>query len=349
MIRNVQTLRAIAAMLVVVTHLDAMLMLARFPHGVLAFGTAGVDLFFVVSGFVMIHATSRRPSSGLVFMKDRIVRVLPMYWIMTILIFLVSAYFSQIVQTTRSSFPDLIRSLLFVPYVKANGETQPVLFLGWTLNYEMFFYGLFALSMAFRNMIVRATALSAVIGLLVTAGMMVDKSHAVPFFYTRPIMLEFASGAWIGVAYVRNFRLSARSARACLAIGAAVLVGHFLIWPDGERAWWSGISASMVLMGILSLEDTGIRLFQLLGGASYSLYLVHPFVVIAITKAAARMHLTDNIAGLLSSAITAVALACVVAVVTHRFVEMPMTRWLKGRFSRPTAAPAGGETLLSGL
>ena len=349
MIRNVQALRAVAALLVVITHLDAMLMLAGYPHGVLAFGTAGVDLFFVVSGFVMVHATSRRTTGPVTFFKDRLIRIVPLYWLLTIVLFGASLYAPTVFAATSSSVQDLIKSLLFIPYLKNNGEIHPVLFLGWTLNYEMFFYAIFALTLLARTLIVRTCILSVAIVALYVAGTSIGKDQAVAFFYTRPIMLEFVVGAWIGLAYVRGVRLPGVLAATCLVLGVMVLLGRFALWPEGERAWWSGTSATAILLGLLSLGDNKSRILQQLGDASYSLYLLHPFVVIAVTKIASRLHLLETNFGLICSGAVAVGLACVSAVVAHRWIEKPMTIWLKGRLAQTQPPKEADGALLRGL
>jgi exopolysaccharide production protein ExoZ len=334
MIYNVQTLRALAASLVVVTHLDAMLVASGIGREHLAFGTAGVDLFFVISGFVMVYTTNGRAIAPIAFLRDRLQRIAPLYYALTLVVFVVALVAPGLLKSTTASVPDLIRSLLFIPYVKESGEIQPILFLGWTLNYEMFFYTIFALSLLLTGGIRRMMFLSLVIGLLIVAGAFVPQALTIPFFFTRPIMAEFVMGAWIGIAYCRGHRLPPALALACLLAGTFVLVGRFWLWPGGERAWWGGISSAAILIGALWLPEYRERLSQMIGGASYSLYLMHPFIIIAATRICVRLGLFDSTMGLFASAVFAFVLACVAAILSYLYVEKPVTRYFKGRTDR---------------
>src|SRR6185437_14170487 len=132
---NIQALRAIAALLVVFVHLAVPVA----ALGVAPFGAGGVDLFFVISGFIMVYTTVGRPISGAEFLGRRIVRIVPLYWLLTLAVFGIALIAPTLLQFTTASWGQLLKSLFFIPFAKANGDVQPVLFLGWTLNYEMFF------------------------------------------------------------------------------------------------------------------------------------------------------------------------------------------------------------------
>lgn len=329
MIYNVQTLRALAASLVVLTHLDAMLIASGIGREHLAFGTSGVDLFFVISGFVIVYATDGRALSPLRFFRDRLLRIVPLYWTLTLAVFVIALVAPDLLKSTTASLFDLFRSLLFVPYVKESGEIQPVLFLGWTLNYEMFFYAIFSAAMILKNSIYRVTLLTSVIAVLIIAGVFVAPLSTVSFFLTRPIMIEFVIGAWIGIAYVKGRRLSTPLAIACLLGGFSVLIGRFWLWPGGERAWWGGLSAMAILSGALSLPQYRGKMLQLLGGASYSLYLLHPFVIIAATKICIKLGLFDNTLSLIASAVFAFVSACAASILSFMYFEKPVTLYIK--------------------
>ena len=131
---EIDGLRAIAVLSVIFFHagLDAI------PGGYL-----GVDIFFVISGFIICFvADDRRPAE---FMWDRIARVVPLYWLLTLAATAVAFIDPSLFKSTIADPALVLQSLLFIPFVKANLTMQPVLFVGWTLNYEMFFYLVFAL------------------------------------------------------------------------------------------------------------------------------------------------------------------------------------------------------------
>ena len=108
------------------------------------FGGAGVDIFFVISGFIMVYTTMDREITPWSFMADRIARIVPAYWAATLGVFFLALVAPSLLQTSHMQWGELFKSLVFVPFRKANGLVQPVLFVGWTLNYEMFFYLMFA-------------------------------------------------------------------------------------------------------------------------------------------------------------------------------------------------------------
>src|ERR1700730_5914930 len=128
MIFNIQSLRALAALSVAYFHTD---------FGGIRFGSFGVDVFFVISGFIMAQICQTDSSH---FFLRRLVRIVPLYWALTLLIFGLAKFAPWLVYRAPADWADLARSLFFVPYQNKSGLVQPELFLGWTLNYEMFFY-----------------------------------------------------------------------------------------------------------------------------------------------------------------------------------------------------------------
>jgi peptidoglycan/LPS O-acetylase OafA/YrhL len=109
-----------------------------FSKNYFAFGNHGVDVFFVLSGFVITY-TAHPEKGSLYFMKRRAARIIPLYWLLTFGVGLLSIIRPDFLLTTTFNINNLLLSLAFIPYIKESGLTQPILFLGWTLNYEMFF------------------------------------------------------------------------------------------------------------------------------------------------------------------------------------------------------------------
>ena len=168
-IQSVQALRALAALLVVFEHVD----MAKV-------GAFGVDIFFVISGFVIAYVS--RTDTPARFMLKRLFRIIPLYWSATVLVFLVACLAPWALKSTTNDLGDLIKSLLFIPYMKDSGAVQPVLFLGWTLNYEMFFYAIFAVSMVIWPKMPAIPATVAILSLIVF-GLVFEAS-----FDSRPIL-----------------------------------------------------------------------------------------------------------------------------------------------------------------
>ncbi|MBA3897949.1 MAG: acyltransferase, partial [Sphingomonadaceae bacterium] len=156
-------------------------------------GSFGVDIFFVLSGFIIAHVTARDPRG---FAAKRLIRVLPLYWLATLAVFAAARAAPALFAATDPSWLNLARSLLFIPYARPDGVVQPLLFLGWTLNYELLFYAIFALALAVGGTRASLVAVALLVALTMV-GLAIPPDLTALHFWTRPILLEFALG--IGV------------------------------------------------------------------------------------------------------------------------------------------------------
>ncbi len=350
MLLNVQLLRAVAAYLVVTVHLGTLLFAAGVSQEPTVFGNCGVDLFFVISGYLMVLTTSEKPTSAKRFILSRIIRVVPMYWICTLLVFSLAMFTPDVLRSTSASTIDLVKSLIFIPFDKGQGRIQPVLFLGWTLNYEMFFYFVFALSLLLPR---RRSAVAAllVIWAMPLFGWLFPSVSIVVRFYGDLIVLEFAIGMALALAMRRWGSLSPMAAWLAILAGAAVLLGRYLVVPLGERALWSGVPATAILCGAISLETHGYacrsRFVQLLGVASYTLYLVHPFVIQAFVKAVPIAEVAGSPVLLTGTILLVLGLVGAVAVTLHWTVERPLTRLLRALVGQGASTVEREETQLT--
>ncbi len=350
MLLNVQLLRAVAAYLVVTVHLGTLLFAAGVSQEPTMVGNCGVDLFFVISGYLMVLTTSEKPTSAKRFILSRIIRIVPMYWICTLLVFLLAMFTPDALRSTSASAINLVRSLMFIPFDKGQGRIQPVLFLGWTLNYEMFFYLVFALSLLLpRHRSVVAALL--VIWAMPLLGMLFAHVSVVARFYGDLIVLEFAIGMALALAVRRWGPLSPMAAWLVVLAGTAVLLGRYLFVPLGERALWSGVPAVAILCGAISLEVHGhacrSRFVQLLGASSYTLYLVHPFVIQAFVKAVPVAMVAGSPVLLTGTILLVLGLVGAVAVALHWMVERPLTRWLRALVGQGASTIEREETRLT--
>jgi exopolysaccharide production protein ExoZ len=333
MLYNLQLLRAIAAAFVVVAHLTALNppTLGRL----LAFGLYGVDLFFVISGFVMVHTTMIRPVTPAQFMMNRIVRVVPLYWALTLGIFAVAVVAPGLVNATRADPVELVKSLLFVPFMKSNGLVQPVLFPGWTLNYEMFFYAVFAGALLIGSVRGRIMTVAAALAGLVAAGAIFPVRGTIPQFYTAPLLLEFAFGMLISWAAAQpHGRLPERRVSLCCIVAgfAAILLVPYAFDPVPVRLLTIGVPAAAIVYGMVALDAAGQSVrsptAMLLGAASYAIYLVHPFVLGVLERVAHRTGL-DHGPGLSVAMVVALTIALAVGVALHLLVERPLNDALR--------------------
>ncbi len=259
-IHSIQVLRALAAFMVAIHHVqpDAAILAARaglsFTRSDILPWMAGVDIFFVVSGFIMVHASQDlfgREGASRLFLKRRLARIVPLYWAMTTLLLLVGLMVPAVLNSGAPNLRQILGSYLFWPVVSTQGMVQPVYSLGWTLNYEMLFYVLFAAGLMLpRRWILPAVAF--VLALLVAAESL-KGPLLLPFgFWGQPIVLEFAAGMGIAVLRQKGLRLHGALRIAVAMVGAALLVAaaHF---PGADGAWssvlWRGSAAALLDAG----------------------------------------------------------------------------------------------------
>ena len=353
MLLNVQALRGLAAFLVVFVHLEALARLGGLPAGLTVFGNSGVDVFFVISGLIMVVTTSGRRQTPQGFLRNRITRIAPLYWTITLAVFALALIAPSLLQTTTADPAQLAKSLAFIPYPRGDGAMHPVVFVGWTLNYEMAFYLVFAMGLLLPG---RITGLALSIAVLVAAavtGQLLQPKSPVLAFYTAPMILEFGAGMVLGALFVRDRLPASRAAGwTAVAVGAVALVLMLLgptLWPQFDRALMFGIPALVIVACGLIAERTGLVLgqgwIQTLGAASYSVYLTHFFCTQVVTKAAERLAgFGPWVAWILAP--VAFLLVAMVGVLAHRRLELPLTdlarRWIAPLGARPRPTIAGG-------
>jgi len=352
-IQPVQLLRAVAAIVVLAGHaMGTAAAMGPFVRPTLPTGI-GVDLFFAISGFIMVYASDRlfaRPGAAKEFLARRIQRVAPLYWLATTLVLLMT-----LIGKGPGGVPSvtyLASSYFFIPdasYGSVDGIAFPLLSLGWTLNYEMLFYALFSLFLFLpRPSAVRWVQVTLVAAVLL--GALLRPNWVVLATWTQPIILEFGLGMLIGNAFLSGRRIGLPAAIALLVVaGAWVALDPFGLMHlpqtpnDARRLIGWGLPAAMVL-GAAVLRPWALprrvdQLAGVLGDASYSLYLMHPFVLVAMRHAWLRFV---GERGLPVFVVVTVCLAILMSIAVNRRVERPLTRaagrmgtWAKPRKLQP--------------
>ena len=285
---SLQYLRGIAALMVICVHLQTQLERIA-PTGTWPDWTAtGVDIFFVLSGYLMWATTAGRAQTPLEFWRRRIVRIVPLYWLLTTLVVAVMLAAPQALQSTRFDWLNVLGSYLFFFAPGSSGRLEPVLVVGWTLNYEMLFYAVYGAALALP-VAWRFGATAGAIVALVACGMGGWAASPLAQRYTDSIMLDFLYGMLIARCWSR---LPAWRGGGWLGVVWLLLgfLGLALLWglPAGWRGVGSGIPAALVVAGGLLLERSGglptLPSLQALGDRSYSLYLSHPIVLSAFAQ-----------------------------------------------------------------
>ena len=348
----VQALRGVAAIAVVAHHtirtftvkagagiVPPALIDAPAFYDTLAFG---VDLFFVISGFIMVYVsgaymTADKPILG--FLLKRAARIYPIYIIVSLV--LIGLKVMNHLTEGASSFDlqplRIATSLLLIPAWNEAGGVQPILGVGWTLSYELYFYLLFAVAVVVARKAFFAP-LAAFILLAITAfSLLPGGGTAIASFLAKPIAIEFLFGCLVALAIRRGARAPLPWPSIVLAT-AALFVAPLALHAEAWRVLCWGLPSAVIVFAAVSLEADGRaprlpRLFGLIGDASYSIYLVHIMIVGIVGARVGRLVSATIGTGLASTAAVAavVALATLVGIATYFVVERPIADFLAKR------------------
>jgi exopolysaccharide production protein ExoZ len=339
---GIQVLRAVAALAVVAFHFAISLQqdFHLVSNLVFSAGASGVDIFFVISGFIMSYTTARpdqRSPAG--FMFKRLARILPLYWLLTLAVFTLGLAAPSLFHVGGASLTQLLKSLFFIPYIRPDGMAEPVLFLGWTLNYEMFFYAVFAVAL----LISRRFYLFITMGVIAALTVLHPLAHGgvMASFYTDSIMLEFVWGCLLFLVFQRwpNF---VQALAPVWIPGAMLLLAQNFLEPGWPRGIEKGLPALLIVSGVLgtTVPDGVVRrVLARVGDASYSLYLGHPYAIALSVKLAIAV-LGASILSAAVAGVAGLALAILGALASFFLLERPSNNWLRQRFGgrKPPAA-----------
>ncbi len=359
----VQILRAIAALAVAIGHAQGFIGIPMerqgqaFGWGFLLPWGAGVDLFFVISGFIMVYSSERlfgAPGGAKIFAWRRLSRIVPLYWCAMALLLLKTAALHK----PMPDFASIVTSFFFIPWdTQATGIPRPIYDLGWTLNYEMFFYTVFALCIGLRREFAVALV-AACLTALIVVGIAHPLQNPQLFFWTQPIVLEFVFGMVIALMVRNGVSLPAPLRYALIGLGGAAFFRDFLntgaqphLWitpNDFLRVVGWGVPAAMLVAGCVlkPRQEPSTNRFvgagKLLGDASYALYLCHPIVMSAFAMAWFAADLNSKLPAYLGAGIS-LALAIAFSIIVYRSFELPLTRFLQKRIRPGAEAMAAAD------
>lgn len=351
---SIQVLRAIAALAVVVAHLWPALYSVGyndFPNFLV--GAAGVDLFFVISGFVIVYSSEQffgQFGASAYFFARRLVRIVPLYWGATT-VWLLGLWLIGHWERDGVSWQNVFASYAFWP----TRLTTPVLGVGWTLNYEMFFYAIFAVAVIFsrRAAVVAVTVFFLVLIWYVRHATLASDNPLLR--WANPLIYEFAYGMFIALAFREGLRIPRWAALAMVAGGLAMIawtgmdasgitiIPRHMIWGGGAAA----VVAGAVLAPYAQKPPSVPLRFAAWGGdASYALYLSHP--ITAAVAGRVLIKLVDHPSKWILAGFILVA-SLIAAAFVH-LIERRVTRHLQKRiaFLKPPVL-AAPETLAANV
>lgn len=245
-----------------------------FPVFVL--GNAGVDLFFIISGFVICLSVNKGNPRVLKFLFNRLIRIMPLYWFFTIIALCIYLYNPLLINSSGGS-TSILNSFFLFP-----GEEKFLVNNGWTLSYEFLFYFVFSAFFVFGKRKETLTVLTLL--LMVLAGVFINSDSRLLMFATHPILIEFCMGIFAFYILTKKSRLKLYYSWIILFFGVFLFVFLFF-FPLGSnffgRALNYGLPMFFIFIGTVSMESKIPRVNFLfnLGVSSYSMYLVHAFVL----------------------------------------------------------------------
>jgi peptidoglycan/LPS O-acetylase OafA/YrhL len=340
-IYSIQILRGIAAFAVVLVHHQSFIQLsADNPFGKVIPGCSwGVDLFFMISGFIAAYTVPVNGTgvhSGANYLLQRFIRILPLYYIITILSF----------GSDATAWINSLKSMLFIPI---GGDVGPryggsQIGQGWTLNYEMYFYVVVATSFVFGRfkwVYSLSFILSIIVLPLIIQGSIPENYSIYGFslsptyfsMITHPVILEFLAGALLGLYYprIKNSITYLDIALCLCGIGSFIYNIYNQRWVGHSIQGW-GWSCFLLLVSVVKLEKCGFyiknKILLHIGSCSYSIYILHENIkniVIKLSKHFADLITLSGTTKLLLSLGTTL----IIAHYTNKLIEIKLSHWLK--------------------
>lgn len=282
-------------------------------------GASGVHVFFVLSGFVMLHSQLQTKLSMLTFLKFRLIRIVPIYWLVTFVMVLSFALFpSTTFNGNGPSAAEVMESLFFLS--SAMSGKWPALAVGWTLELEMLFYLVFASALMFS----RWSVSYLIITLVMTT---------IAFMTSSLIILEFIFGMIAAYIY-NNFRLQYKYGLFLAVFGFVLLLSSInqMIEPRLPRIIYWGVPSTLIVLGLAYSKQYNHPYLKTLGDASYSVYLVHVLSISVFYKISLSLSIDINydVLGLLCLLTSVLS-----GVLLFIFVEKPLTKFIRSIFQEP--------------
>lgn len=322
---GLQWLRAVAVLLVVGWHVMVKANVLNITsEQYFAIGNAGVDLFFIISGFIMAH-TLQKQESGCVFFVKRLARILPLYWLFSLIALIIYIYNPNMVNS-HAEHTTILNSFTLFPI-----ENHAMLIdVGWTLRYEFIFYSLLSICLIFRKDTGLKLCSIILLALPFTSYVFNHKGFYFDFL-TNEILMEFSFGI---IAYYASRNIYVNPIIAIL-LGVALLLTLENYTPYLHRTFKYGVPMLLILVGTLRLNQKGnnyiSKVLSITGDASYSIYLSHMFTL-GIAILVSRKVLLETKFDYLFIPFSILA-STIVGIVIFYLIEKPLLQLAKYKLS----------------
>jgi len=342
MLYNIQALRGLAALMVVLIHLLSTHPSVSIgtPHMLYGWvGPIGVDIFFVISGFVVslsAYSTHKNEKSVKTFFLKRLIRVYPLYWI----VFITASMFSGVLYLSPEWLPKESNFNLFFLLKETNYKVM----VAWTLHYELYFYVILSvILMLGLKSFWKGCALIAsfqLIVFLITYNQIY--SGYVSLLFSSGLLVDFSMGGLLCFLYLKNrihFPYFFTIAGILSFVVAIVLHAKFADVPWGIN--WRltfGISSALLMYGLIGLEKENIifsKKLQNVGNYSYSLYIWHQFIFAALFYISQKLDIIpENRIFLTLLLFSWLIIAMVLAKISYQFIEKPIINFANTYFDK---------------
>jgi exopolysaccharide production protein ExoZ len=352
---SVQIFRGVASLLVVLSHAQMHFPKNYFLH-FFAPGASGVIFFFVLSGFIIFRSYGGVANLNIMkYLKNRFNRIYPVYWIYTI-IFLALSYLQNyligeiLIDSSNFSLGSWLKSITLFPFSKTPGD-WPFIPPAWSLSYEIFFYLLFAYIFYYKNLILNLIICVYLLCIFLFSFrfVLIDFSYPVNFIFNSYILLFIIGGlSYYALEWCKSRNEGEQKwiMRISVLLGISLLV---IAWFDEVYGWnvTNKVGGSLPLFGlgyvlILSagvlyerflvpskIQGTIVKFFTYCGDASYSIYLVHFWVLAIFLRSFSSTHvlLGDYLYFLVIFTLT-----LAICLISYQFIERPILTWLHTRY-----------------
>lgn len=335
-IYSLQYLRALAALFVVLYHINDYF-LEKYQYtfllGVFKVGYVGVDIFFVISGFIILYIHFNdigKRDRFKMYLTKRFIRIFPLYWLISLAVIPLYFLFPNFGNGTQRDIEVIIKSLFLIPQ-----ENSPILVVAWTLSYEVLFYLIFGtFFIATSKRLARYGFIFLwIVGIIIAV--VTDKyisDSIFSKFLFNPYNLEFILGALVAVLF--RFKLNYKLSIITFSLGITTFIiawvsqyfnlliinNHILIWA---------IPSFLIVLGFIIWEMNFkvpiSNIFLYLGDASYSIYLIHFPAIYFLNKIFVYFNAQNKI-GLLSMSLTTAILSIIAGCICHKLIEKPLIK-----------------------